>query len=233
MLTLEAVVATPILLASFLGSPHCAGMCGGFVAIYAHKSHDRYLPHLLYNLGRLTTYLSLGIIAATLGAKIDSLVVFGRISAFIVGITLIAIGTLRLLNRRVNLFAALAGKASARLGSLVKAILQREGQLKPFLIGFITTFIPCGWLYSFVALALASADLSSAVLIMALFWLGTLPLMISLGLASRVALKPLTKYLPTFTAVMLILSGIASIMMHLEHVNHGGHDHHDHHSMHN
>jgi hypothetical protein len=48
-----------IFIIGLLGSMHCIGMCGGFVAMYTLKKTPSMpsLPyHLLYNLGRITTY---------------------------------------------------------------------------------------------------------------------------------------------------------------------------------
>ena len=56
-----------IFLIGLLGSMHCIGMCGGFVAMYALKKPTAApsLPyHLLYNIGRMSTY---AIIGGTLG----------------------------------------------------------------------------------------------------------------------------------------------------------------------
>jgi sulfite exporter TauE/SafE len=52
-----------IFLIGLLGSMHCIGMCGGFVAMYSLKkpAAQASLPyHALYNLGRVTTYSLLG-----------------------------------------------------------------------------------------------------------------------------------------------------------------------------
>jgi hypothetical protein len=60
-----------IFLIGLFGSLHCIGMCGGFVAMYSLKSPSdrpslRY--HLLYNLGRITTYSILGGILGYIGS---------------------------------------------------------------------------------------------------------------------------------------------------------------------
>ncbi|MGH7892617.1 MAG: sulfite exporter TauE/SafE family protein, partial [Thermodesulfobacteriota bacterium] len=52
-------------IASLAGSSHCAVMCGP-IAVTVH-SRIGYLP--LYHLGRLASYLSLGVLAGLLGEK--------------------------------------------------------------------------------------------------------------------------------------------------------------------
>lgn len=61
-----------ILIASLLGSPHCAGMCGGFAA-WSGSGGLRWSGVAAYNLGRLITYITLGIIAGLLGKSLDTI----------------------------------------------------------------------------------------------------------------------------------------------------------------
>lgn len=51
------------LLAGVVGSPHCMGMCGGFAMACGGARQG-----VAWHLGRLTTYATLGAIAATFGA---------------------------------------------------------------------------------------------------------------------------------------------------------------------
>ena len=69
---MTALIAT-VLGASLLGSAHCAGMCGGFVAFYAGgaaslRGRAAWSCHLAYNGGRLAAYATLGGAAGLLGA---------------------------------------------------------------------------------------------------------------------------------------------------------------------
>ncbi|MBI4951427.1 MAG: sulfite exporter TauE/SafE family protein, partial [Myxococcales bacterium] len=60
--------------ASLAGSVHCAGMCGGFVALAAGGAAPtaprRWLPQLGYHAGRLVAYLALGTAAGALGSAV-------------------------------------------------------------------------------------------------------------------------------------------------------------------
>ena len=59
-----------IFAAGFAGSFHCIGMCGGFACALGRDPRGRAATaerHLLYNLGRLTTYCFLGALAGALG----------------------------------------------------------------------------------------------------------------------------------------------------------------------
>ena len=62
-----------IFAAGFLGSFHCIGMCGGFACALGRDPRGGAATaerHLLYNLGRLTTYCFLGALAGALGQVI-------------------------------------------------------------------------------------------------------------------------------------------------------------------
>ncbi|HEY0971648.1 MAG TPA: sulfite exporter TauE/SafE family protein, partial [Gemmatimonadales bacterium] len=70
-------LALAVLVASLVGSPHCAGMCGPFVCFYAGAGAGarpvaRWAAHAAYNGGRLLSYLALGALAGTLGAGLDA-----------------------------------------------------------------------------------------------------------------------------------------------------------------
>src|SRR3989337_3019347 len=60
-----------IFIIGLLGSMHCIGMCGGVVAMYTLKKSPS-MPsvpyHLLYNLGRITTYSLLGGLMGIIGS---------------------------------------------------------------------------------------------------------------------------------------------------------------------
>ena len=47
--------------------------------------------------------------------------------------------------------------------------------------GLLTTLLPCGWLYVFVATAAGTGRVPDAMLVMLVFWLGTLPMMVGRG----------------------------------------------------
>ena len=63
-----------VLVASLVGSVHCAAMCGAFVCLYARGSiAARASGHVAYNAGRLVSYVALGLVAGALGARVDRL----------------------------------------------------------------------------------------------------------------------------------------------------------------
>jgi hypothetical protein len=231
--TFSTFAAAPIFVASLLGSPHCAGMCGGFVALYTYAARRHHVAHVLYNLGRLTTYLALGIVAAHLGSSLDAFSGISRATAALVGGALVLYGVSVLAGFAPIAELPILKRITVLIAPVTQRILKSDRPLKPFLIGVVTTFLPCGWLYTFVALALASAEPKTAIGIMALFWLGTVPMMLGVGYALHRGLAFGAKHSPRLVGILLILGGALSLLSHLNH-HHGDHSHahhhgHDHH----
>ncbi len=207
-----------VLAASLLGSPHCAAMCGGFVCFYAGQPGARReaLAHAAYNGGRLLSYLALGTIAGALGAGLDRLggaAGFTRAAAVIAGAMMVAWGgasLLRALGARVPELVAPAF-ARARLTAALRAVHAQPPAVRALTVGLLTTLLPCGFLYAFVAVAAATGSPWRGALAMAAFWAGTLPVMASLGLIARRAFGPLERRLPAITASVLLLLGLLTL----------------------
>ncbi len=99
-----STLLTGVFIASLLGSLHCVGMCGGFVAFYSGADGSggarRLLSHAAYSGGRLVAYSILGLAAGAIGAALDlagSLAGVQRIAAVAAGAVMIAWGILALL----------------------------------------------------------------------------------------------------------------------------------------
>jgi len=91
-----------VLVASLLGSLHCAGMCGGLV-LFAVGSDGRPIKrtplHLAYHAGRGLAYTALGLAAGAIGAATDIAAAINgnlRTSALIAGVLMIALGLIAL-----------------------------------------------------------------------------------------------------------------------------------------
>jgi sulfite exporter TauE/SafE len=222
-----------ILVASFLGSPHCAGMCGGFAA-YCGKHQGGRVSIILYNLGRLTTYVSLGLCAGGIGAFLNKsveIVGLSRFAAIILGSLMIGWGLLELLGLWREQMQSLKSKVQHSLLHLHSQLapagqqnVQPAGPQTSFLIGLLSTFLPCGWLYGFVAIAAATGAAWSGALVMFVFWIGTVPLMYIVGAASQSLMQRLGARHHLVASWVLILAGVLSILGHFDHT----HMHHSH-----
>ena len=219
-----------VLIASLVGSAHCAGMCGAFVCVYAgsgpsghQTSTDRraiHHGHLLYNGGRLLSYLLLGALAGGIGSVVThagALAGIQRGAALLAGVLMV----LWALSAMASHYGMRAGRASyaARVpeawqqavGRVLHGARQQPVTVRALLLGLLTTLLPCGWLYVFVATAGGTGSIPAAMTTMALFWLGTVPAMLAVGLGAQQLLGPIRRRLPLISAALVLTMGLLSI----------------------
>jgi len=209
-------VIGPILAASLLGSPHCAAMCGGFVCFYSGSGHHRWLSHLAYNLGRLISYMTLGALAGLLGAGLDRAGARAGVTsaaAIAAGAFMIAWGTGQLLAARGvrGWDAGLARGAHQVIARVLRSLADQPPAWRALALGLVTTLLPCGFLHVFVATAAGTGSPARGALVMAAFWLGTVPVMATIGVAAQRLFGPIRARLPFATAVVLIVIGALTL----------------------
>jgi sulfite exporter TauE/SafE len=221
-------LAGSVLAASLLGSAHCAGMCGGFAAVYAGDADEgpglRLRPPVAYHLGRLASYATLGLLAGGLGAGVTRAAALAGVAR---GATILA-GGLMVLWGGARLLAALGIGRPARprmpawllrgagagglAGRALRAVAHRSAPERAFVLGLATTLLPCGWLYAFVATAAGAGHPAGGLVVMTVFWLGTLPALAAAGVAARLALgRPLARRMPAITAAVVLVLGLLTL----------------------
>jgi uncharacterized protein len=200
-----------------LGSFHCVGMCGPIAMAlpFSGSSGLRYYAgRLLYNGGRIITYASLGALAGAFGKSLHMAGLQQTVS-IVSGLLILAL---------LVLPAALKGKASGLLGT-DKAInwVRRKlgfffkqntlGSL--FMVGMLNGLLPCGFVYIALAGAISAPGIGGAVIYMALFGLGTFPLMFLVSLSGKLVSLKLRKafnktvpYVGICLAVLFIMRGL-------------------------
>jgi sulfite exporter TauE/SafE len=206
-----------VFVASLLGSAHCAGMCTPFVCFYAGAdARASGWGHLAYNGGRLVSYLILGAIAGAVGAGIQQVgygVGISRAAGSVAGILMIVWGVVQLLVVRgikVPTPTPLAG-AQRWMAARLRDVKDLAPTARALTVGLLTTLLPCGWLYAFVITAAGTGSIPDAMLVMAVFWTGTLPMMVAIGVGIRRIAGPLRDRLPVFSAIVLVVIGLYSL----------------------
>ena len=212
-------LAWSVLVASLLGSLHCAGMCGGFVALYAGDPGRRdgvTVGHVAYNLGRLMAYAVLGALAGALGAALDlggAVLGFQRAAAAVAG-AFIALWGFALLLESLGQHVPRFGPPPWLHGSVSRGVRLIAGWrpvTRALAVGLLTGCLPCGWLYAFVVTAAGTGSAAVGAALMSVFWLGTLPVMVSLGVGLRGLAGPLRRHVPTACAMAMILVGLLAV----------------------
>jgi len=192
-----------IFAAGFLGSFHCVGMCGGFACALGRDPRGGAATvqrHLLYNLGRLTTYCFLGGLAGALGGALftshgvappllpGSLDVAERILAIVAGLLMIAMA-LQFFGLFHAFHRAAIGFGGSTLAMSLRSLLATRSPVAPIALGVFNGFLPCPLVYAFAAQAGSTAAPLAGVLVMLAFGLGTFPAMLMMGGIGR-ALAP-------------------------------------------
>jgi sulfite exporter TauE/SafE len=208
-----------IFLASLLGSLHCAGMCGAFIAVATNDAGNlrRHAAlQLAYHGGRLMSYLALGLAAGAAGRLLNlggALTGLRSLAAILAGATVITFAILMLLRQSGLKISATAAPAFLTRMSrpVYRAAMNRPPLVRAAIIGLSTTLLPCGWLYAFAVTAAGTASPLRGAGTMLIFWAGTLPALIAVGAGIRTFLGPLQRRLPVATAVALLLAGLYTI----------------------
>ena len=119
-------------------------------------------------------------------------------------------------------------KAGAHLWKYIEPFGRRyipvRSAAEAFLLGLVWGWLPCGMVYAVLALALASGSGAEGGLLMLAFGLGTLPALLSIGLAyntlNRFIRDPRIRML---AGIIVIVMGILMLL-----ANPSGHGHHSH-----
>ncbi|MCG8392733.1 MAG: sulfite exporter TauE/SafE family protein [Pseudomonadales bacterium] len=176
--SLAALLVSAALVAS-AGSIHCIGMCGGISSALTfsipearRQGKSLWGWQCLFGAGRVTTYVILGALAGLLGgALLDRL----PGPSMAVGLTLSGVLMLLLsgyLLGRGNLLKRLEGlgkKLWRRLQPLTRRLLPVDHPGKALLLGGLWGLLPCGLIYTALALAATAGSALSGALIMLVF----------------------------------------------------------------
>jgi len=211
-----------VFVASLVGSLHCVGMCGGFVAFYSGsdpaEGARRLVAHGAYSGGRLLAYAVLGAAAGTVGAALDvagSLAGVQRAAAWVAGGLMIGWGVLALLRiGGVRLFRHRAPRLPG--GRWLRSGFERIGQRPPIVrataVGLLSGLLPCGWLWAFVVTAAGTGHALTGAAVMAAFWAGTVPALVAVGLGTQLVSGRLRRHVPAVTAILLVVLGVVALV---------------------
>lgn len=199
----------------FLGSFHCAGMCGPIAIALPLKNNNwlsRIISTLLYNLGRTVTYALLGLLFGLIG-KGFQMAGFQQIVSIVTGVIMILSVVFPLIFRNK------IQNRSFTFINLIKNSLSNKFSVSTYLslfsIGILNGLLPCGLVYTAVALAVTTNDSISGMLAMIAFGLATSPMLIaisiignSLGIATRRFFTKIIPFVIIILGILFILRGL-------------------------
>ena len=200
-----------------LGSFHCVGMCGPIafmLPVDRTNSFKKVSQIAIYHFGRLLAYGIIGLVFGLIG---KSLYFFGfqqqlsiAIGFLMILVVLIPQKTFKKYNFSRPIYN-LISKVKSALGSALK-----KKTLDTFItIGFLNGFLPCGLVYMAVFAAIAGGNALNGAFYMAVFGLGTIPLMTTAIYFSNflkgTARQKIQKAIPVFVVfigALFILRGL-------------------------
>jgi sulfite exporter TauE/SafE len=205
-----------ILLTAFLlglaGSFHCVGMCGPIalsLPLRGETVAGKIWGSILWSFGRIVTYSLMGAIFGAIGFGFK-MAGFQQVVSIAVGILMILSAILPALFKNFRL-----GRMTAIFNPVRKGMqhLFREKNNKAlFLIGIFNGLLPCGLVYLAIAGAIGTADTLLAIGYMALFGLGTLPLLLAVSMLGNMISQTLRKQLNKVVPFIVVLIGIIFIL---------------------
>ncbi len=240
----ELSLPVALFMMGLIGSTHCVGMCGGITTALGMAVRGdprrRLALTIGYNLGRITSYALAGLLVALAGALGREHLALAPVLRWLAGLFMIALG----------LYIAGWWRGLVKLehlGQRVWRYLQPLGQRclpvttapRAVALGAVWGWLPCGLVYSALVLAMTSASAWQGALGMAVFGLGTLPVMVAMGVASGSLLKLLqARGVRAGAGIMLVVFGLWQLLPATGHGHaegHGAdtggaaHEHHHHH----
>jgi sulfite exporter TauE/SafE len=214
---------------AFFGSMgHCIGMCGGIVIAYSSAKVNPNKPkisqataHLIYNLGRVTTYTVMGVVFGALGG--------------IVPINNITIATLTILAGIFMILAGLSISGKIKFLTLLehsfvkakwyqesfRAILQSKSLYSFFTLGMLNGLLPCGLVYFFAVTAASTASAFWGGVVMFIFGISTIPSLFILGMLTNYFKEQnFRKVMINLTSIIVIAFGIYTIYRGYDYIKH-------------
>ncbi len=210
------------LLAGFLGSAHCLGMCGGISGMIAVNAGVTALSTQLplaiaYNIGRITSYAVLGAIVGGLGqAAVMTVPAIAGPVKLASGIIIVLIGLQLVFDLRV---LAPLERSGARLWQRIAPLAQRLLPIttlsRAYGLGLLWGWLPCGLVYGALLIATTTANAGGGAITMVVFGLGTMPAMVMTGIGAFRLSQSLGNARRA-AGVLLIVIGAITLLMPIE-----------------
>lgn len=210
-----------LFIVGLLTSVHCITMCGGInlsQCIPSGNSGDEnisktsiIMPSFLYNAGRVISYSAIGFLLGGTGMLLtggsgDGIpLLLQGILKIIAGLFMMIMGI-----NMLGIFPALR-KFQIRFPkkSVIKINQKRRTEKRPFFIGLLNGFMPCGPMQSMQIIALGSGNPISGMIAMLMFSLGTVPLMLGLGSLVSALGKKYTAIVMKAGCILVVVLGLA------------------------
>jgi sulfite exporter TauE/SafE/copper chaperone CopZ len=203
------------------GISTCMALVGGLVlgvsAKFA-KQHpfatttEKFKPHLMFNLGRILTFMVLGGAIGWLGSVLQiSMSVVGFLT-ILVGLSMLFLGL-----QLVEIFPRLSGfqftlpKGISRALGMDSAKEAEYSHKNAAVLGGLTFFLPCGFTQAMQLFAMSTGSPIAGALTLGTFALGTAPGLLGIGGLASVVKGQSAKYFFKFAGLVVIALSLFNI----------------------
>ncbi|CAN7186939.1 sulfite exporter TauE/SafE family protein [Pseudomonas brassicacearum] len=189
MLDLAPLLVSAVIL-GLLGGGHCLGMCGGLMgaltlAIPKEQRSSRFRLLLAYNLGRILSYATAGLLIGLAGWAVSNSPA-AMIMRVLAGLLLIAMG-LYLAGWWSGLtrIEGVGRGLWRHIQPVANRLLPVSSLPRALLLGALWGWLPCGLVYSTLLWSASQGNALDSALLMLAFGLGTWPVLLATGLAAE------------------------------------------------
>lgn len=234
---MDSIGLISIFIVGLLGSVHCIGMCGGIISAFSATpmrrpfpvavlavggrapamAFDATLRVLSYNAGRIGSYMIAGAIAGGMAGGVRTLSGIASLQIagyWLANLMLVALG-LYLMDawRGLARLEALGSIIWRPLQGLLKYFLPADTPLKTLALGGLWGWVPCGMVYSVLLTAMLSGSAATGAATMLAFGLGTLPMLLAMGLlGARLQASMKRRSVRLAGGMLVLLFGLAGLI---------------------
>jgi sulfite exporter TauE/SafE/copper chaperone CopZ len=205
-----------LFIAGLLTGFHCVSMCGGFVVSYTMKNamnkHKGFGQHLVYGGSKVVSYALIGGIFGLVGGAIalspqlrGMVAILSGLFMVFYALSMFGVGFFRKFQFNPKFLSKIASE-------------EHEGFYRaPFITGILSgLFIACGPLQAMYFYAAGTGSFIAGAVSLAVFGLGTLPVLLGFGGLATVVSQKTTGRILKISAVIVLLLGLLMINRGLE-----------------
>jgi len=187
------------------GFTHCVGMCGPFVmAQSGHLEKTRDAMLIPYHIGRITTYVILAIIMASL---VNMIAFFSPVRVLVVAPLLAFSGLLFIVNAipKLQVLFPWANRLSVGQKYIQKLFSKSNNR---FIVGMILGLMPCGMVMGAIMASATASTYGATAMAMMAFGVGTMPALILTAIGGQKLQQKFPNRIPVIRSISMIWSGL-------------------------
>lgn len=197
-----------------ISSLHCIGMCGPIammLPVDRNNEAKRAMQIITYHTGRIVAYSILGLFFGVLGRGLFLAGFQQKMSVFLGIMMIIVVLVPEKVFAQYN-FSKPVFQLIAKVKTNLGAQFKKKSFGSLFTIGLLNGFLPCGLVYAALFGAIAMQEVKLSITYMALYGLGTIPLMSAVVYASGLITLPIRNTLQKVIPVAVVCIGILFIL---------------------